>query len=204
MCPFQLAENELILPQGLQEIAPFCWAGQLKLGHQTGAVLAKVAALGGEPWKGRRTGRVSGRRMAAPPHLSLLIHKHLGRNLPLQQTYGSCSHKHTHAYLPAHKQTSNFVNKYPTAPPAPPPDRHYTHIRNHRTYTHGHIQTHTWAAYTRTQVHTHGCIMGNSHAHVHLGGTHCHTHAHVGTQAYMFAHKGTRIHTLSSPPSALR
>ena len=95
MCSFQLAENELILPRGLQEVVPSCWAASPAQGIKLGPFWQRWL-----PWEasiGRmgRMGRVSGRRMAALPHLTHSHSQTPGQKSLLPQTYGSCSHRHT-------------------------------------------------------------------------------------------------------------
>lgn len=172
MCSFQLAENELILPWGLQEVVPSCWAASPAQGIKLGPFWQRWLPWEASPGRMGRTGRVSG-RAAALPHPTHPHSQTPGQKSFLPQTYGSCSHRHTQtdAYRLAHKQTGDFVNMHAIAPSAPPPGRHCAQIQDHLAQTRGH---------PRTQGHTCGCIMGNSHAHKDLAAGNTHMHVHTG------------------------
>lgn len=118
MCSFQLAENELILPRGLQEVVPSCWAANPAQGIKLGPFWQRWLPWEASPGRMGRTGRVSGRRMAALPRLTHPHSQTPGQKSFLPQTYDSCSHHHTQTYTNplAHKQTGSFVNMNPILP----------------------------------------------------------------------------------------
>lgn len=118
MYSFQLAENELILPRGLQEVVLSCWAASPAQGIKLGPFWQRWLPWEASPGRMGRTGRVSGRRMAALPHPTHPHSQTPGQKSFLPQTYGSCSHHHTqtYAYPHAHKQTGDFVNMNPILP----------------------------------------------------------------------------------------
>lgn len=139
--PLSAFETDLILPQGLCEIAPSCWAARPKPGLQTGALWAKVATLGGDPRKDQdrhglcQNGCPTSSVLSSFTNTWEEILPHNKQRAPVPTT----TPKPTPTYLPTNR-CINFAKMYPPAASAPLP------LPWAALCTHGRsLHTHTWA-----------------------------------------------------------